>query len=209
MANWSTRIPGSASGFAASGSGNVGAISHLLAIKAKSGVALRRSATWGLFFEHGGRPEPESLGGLTIHGFRCVVANLHGFTSVLAKNSHQERHRTLLADFLVNDLDSKRWAGHPDLDGARAEAKDARMAMRRERPTPRAWELAMIERRRRDYSSLRARYGFEEPEEDPVAPASNLPIFERAKCSHRAPSRAITPRCPRCGLRMTQVEEAP
>lgn len=163
---------------------------------------------WCLFFEHGGRPEPESLGDLASQGFRCVIANLHGFASVLAKNSVGENHRTLLADFLVNDLESKRWAGHPDLDGARTEAKDARMGARRERPPPRAWELAMIERRRRDHPSLRAKYGLEEPEADAVARASNLPIFECTKCAHRASSRAITPRCPRCGLRMTQVEEA-
>lgn len=154
---------------------------------------------WCLFFEHGGRPEPEALGGLAIHGFRCVVANLHGFGGVLAKNALRESHRTLLADFLVNDLESKRWAGHPDLDGARAEAKDVRIGVRRERPPPRAWELAMIERRRRDYPSLRAKHRIDEPEAEPAAPASNLPIFECANCSHRAPSRGITPRCPREG----------
>jgi hypothetical protein len=155
---------------------------------------------WCIYLEHHGRQAPEVLAALGAMGYSVIAINLHGYASSLLSLRPGGSHRIALADWLQNDLTYKRWVAHPGLSAARREGRASRL---RDRKPPSSWERDMIERRRASYPSLRTLHAIEDPSPASLSSADFIPAFECMPCGYRGQSRAITPRCPRCGRRMT------
>jgi hypothetical protein len=164
---------------------------------------------WCLYLTHGGRPVPDRLSALATLGYRAIAINLHGFSEKLPRRELPGSHRDALAAFLVHDIAHKYWAAHPGLAEARAEAQDLRMPFQTQRPPPKPWERAMIERRRERYPSLQAApSGCGTPSEPSLAALSPTP-FVCLACEHRWSSYAKVPPCPHCGQRYAGIPEQP